>query len=168
MASRRVNAHTGRVANWFFLLVLVVGGLGAIRLRRRTSSPPLPPAGPAAEVSDLTDLDAAFDRVCAAHSHELGILLRARLSQLVQRQVPVRAIRQAPGDRAVRVCFADGTVVLARGHAPGDFAQIAWALHGQSVRLAAFATDEDGTHLDFRWRPDHRMAAVAVGLDQPD
>lgn|GEM_PF-631976 len=168
MASRRVDAHTGCVVTWFFLLVLVVGGLGAIRLRRGTTSARPPAAGRATELSDLTDLDAAFDRVCTAHSHELGILLGARLAQLVHRQVPVRAIRQAPGDRAVRVCFADGTVVLARGHAPGDFARIAWALHGQSVRLAAFATDEDGTHLDFRWRPDHRMAAVAVGLDQPD
>ena len=168
MASWPVDAHTGRVVTWFFLLVLAVGGLGAIRLRRGRSSSPPPPAGRAAEVNDLTDLDAAFDRVCAAHSHELGILLCARLTQLVHRRVPVRAIRQAPGDRSVRVCFADGTVVLARGHSPGDFARIAWAMHGQSVRLAAFATDEDGTHLDFRWRPDHRMAAVAVGLDQPD
>ena len=168
VASGQVDAHTGCVGTWFLLLVLVVGGLGAIRLRRGRSSPLPLPVGRAAVDSDLTDLDAVFDRVCAAHAHELGILLGARLTQLVHRQVPVRAIRQAPGARAVRVCFADGTVVLARGHAPGDFARIAWALHGQSVRLAAFATDEDGTHLDFRWRPDHRMAAVAVGLDQPD
>lgn len=150
---------------WIVLAALVVGGLGAVRLRRRPSTasgPPndLPP--------DLADLDAAFDRVCAAHSHELGILLAARLSQLVSRRVPVRAIRQAPGERAVRVCFADGTVVLARGHTPGDFARIAWALHGRPVRLAGFSTEESGTHLDFRWSPDQRMAAVAVGLDQPD
>ena len=102
LLSRRVDAHTGCVVTWFFLLVLVVGGLGAIRLRRGTTSAPPPAAGRATELSDLTDLDAAFDRVCTAHSHELGILLGARLAQLVHRQVPVRAIRQAPGDRAVR------------------------------------------------------------------
>jgi hypothetical protein len=153
------------------LAALVVGGLGAVRLRRR----PAPQAAPAeddtrdlAELADLADLDAAFDRLCAAHSHELGVLLAARLSQLVGRRVPVRAIRQAPGERSVRVCFADGTVVLARGQIPGDFARVAWALHGRPVRLAGFSSDEAGTHLDFRWSPDQRMAAVAVGLDQPD
>jgi len=153
------------VGTWLVLAALVVGGLGAVRLRQRPAAAAtwpmdLPP--------DLADLDAAFDRLCAAHSHELGILLGARLSQLVRRRVPVRAIRQAPGERAVRVCFADGTVVLARGHAPGDFARVAWALQGRPVRLAGFSSDESGTHLDFRWSPDQRMAAVAVGLDQPD
>jgi len=153
------------VSTWLVLGVLVVGGLGAVRLRHR----PTPPAASPEDLApDLADLDAAFDRLCAAHSHELGILLAARLSQLVSRRVPVRAIRQAPGERAVRVCFADGTVVLARGHAPGDFARVAWALHGRPVRLAGYSSDEVGTHLDFRWSPDQRIGAVAVGLDQPD
>ena len=140
------------------------GVLGAVRLRR-----PQPSAtAPADAAPAVDDLDAAFDRVCADHGHELGVLLGARLRQLVGRRVPVRAIRRAPGDRAVRVCFADGTVVLARGQAPGDFARIAWAMHGQSVRLVGFHPDEQGLQLDFRWAPDQRVEAIAVGLDQPD
>jgi len=153
---------------WLLLGALVVGGLGAVRLRQRPAPAAASEAAPAGLPADLASLDAAFDRLCAAHSHELGILLAARLSQLVRRRVPVRAIRQAPGERSVRVCFADGTVVLARGNAPGDFARVAWALHGRPVHLAWFSSDEAGTHLDFRWSPDQRIGAVAVGLDQPD
>ncbi len=153
---------------WLLLGALVVGGLGAVRLRQRPAPAGTSEAAPAGLPADLANLDAAFDRLCAAHSHELGILLAARLSQLVHRRVPVRAIRQAPGERSVRVCFADGTVVLARGNAPGDFARVAWALHGRPVHLAWFSSDEAGTHLDFRWSPDQRIGAVAVGLDQPD
>jgi len=157
---------------WLLLGALVVGSLGAVRLRQRpapaAASEAASGAAPAGLPADLANLDAAFDRLCAAHSRELGILLAARLSQLVHRRVPVRAIRQAPGERSVRVCFADGTVVLARGNAPGDFARVAWALHGRPVHLAWFSSDEAGTHLDFRWSPDQRIGAVAVGLDQPD
>jgi hypothetical protein len=155
------------VGTWLVLAALVIGAVGAIRLRR-AATPVATAASAEGLPPDLADLDEAFDRVLAAHSHELGVLLASRLRQLVHRRVPVRAIRQAPGERTVRVCFADGTVVLARGHAPGDFAKVAWALHGRPVRLAGFSSDEAGTHLDFRWSPDQRIAAVAVGLDQPD
>ncbi len=160
------------MGTWLVLLALGAGVLGAIRLRRPQPSGAFKaaPAGqaPAAQARVVEDLDDAFERVCAAHGHEVGILLGARLHQLVLRGVPVRAIRRAPGERAVRVCFADGTVVLARGQVPGDFARIAWAMHGQSVRLAQFHSAEQGLQLDFRWAPDQRLAAIAVGLDQPD
>lgn len=123
---------------------------------------------PGPESADTDDLDAAFDRVLAAHSHELGILLGSRLQRLVDRRVPVRSISEAPGTMAVRVGFADGTVVLAKGVVPGDFVRIAWGIHISSVRLHAFNRIDTTTHLDLRWQPNGAVGIVALGLDQPD
>lgn len=114
------------------------------------------------------ELGAALDRVWAEHADDAGTLLDARLRQLVRRGVPARAIRRAPGGRAVRVVFADGTVVLCRGTGRGDFGRLGMALLHHSVRLGGYAHHVDGTRLEFRWNPDQRLAAVAVGLDQPD
>lgn len=172
------------------MVALLVGGLGAIRWRRQGGAAglasgrpaviagapeavarPVPSAdgtvGPGTVADDLDDLDAAFDRVLEAHSRELGILLGARLQRLVDRRVPVRAIRDAPGTPAARVCFADGTIVLARGVVPGDLVRVAWGIHASSVRLHAFSRADATTRLDLRWR-DGAVAMVALGLDQPD
>ncbi|MEO7061884.1 MAG: hypothetical protein ABI083_19385 [Lapillicoccus sp.] len=127
-----------------------------------------PADAPGPESADTDDLDAAFDRVLAAHSHELGILLGSRLQRLVDRRVPVRSISEAPGTMAVRVGFADGTVVLAKGVVPGDFVRIAWGIHISSVRLHAFNRIDTTTHLDLRWQPNGAVGIVALGLDQPD
>ena len=113
-------------------------------------------------------LHEALERVWAEHAHDAETLLYARLHQLVQRGVPVRAIRRAPGGRAVRVVFADNTVVLCKGTGTGDFGRLGMAMHRGAVRLGAYAQEEAGTRLEFRWNPDQRLAAVAVGLDQPD
>lgn len=125
-------------------------------------------AGPDEAAFDVESVGAALERVWAEHAHDADTILDARLRQLVARKVPVRAIRRAPGDRAVRVAFADGTVLLCRGSGQGDFGRLGLALHRHSVRLATFAHVEDVTRLEFAWNPDHRLAAVAVGLDQPD
>jgi len=117
--------------------------------------------------ADVDDLDAVFDRVLESHSRELGILLGSRLQRLVDRRVPVRAIREAPGTSAARVCFADGTIVLARGVEPGDFVRIAWGIHASSVWLQGFSRVDATTRLDLRWH-EGRVAVVALGLDQPD
>jgi hypothetical protein len=119
------------------------------------------PVGPEA-------LDAALERVWAEHVGDADTLLAARLRLLVHRGVPARALRPAPGARTVRVVFADGTVVLCRGTGQGDFGRLGLAMLHHSVRLGSFRSANDGTRLEFRWHPDHRLAAVAVGLDQPD
>jgi hypothetical protein len=113
-------------------------------------------------------LQEALERVWAEHAHDAETLLYARLHQLVQRGVPVRAIRRAPGGRTVRVVFADNTVVLCQGTGTGDFGRLGMAMHRGAVRLGAYAQEEAGTRLEFRWNPDQRLAALAVGLDQPD
>jgi hypothetical protein len=170
------------------LLTLIVAVAAAIRWRRR--APEAPPSHgseddgstsrpsedavrapwPAAEAVEPQDgsLHEALERVWAEHAHGAETLLDARLHQLVQRGVPVRALRRAPGGRAVRVVFADNTVVLCRGTGTGDFGRLGLAMHRSAVRLGEFAHEETGTRLEFRWNPGQRLAAVAVGLDQPD
>ena len=113
-------------------------------------------------------LHEALERVWAEHAHGAETLLDARLHQLVQRGVPVRALRRAPGGRVVRVVFADNTVVLCRGTGTGDFGRLGVAMHRSSVRLDEYVHEESGTRLEFCWNPGQRLAAVAVGLDQPD
>lgn len=171
------------------LLTLVVAVAAAIRWRRRAPEGPPPPQGseddatvsrpsddappapwPAAEGLEPQDgsLHEALERVWAEHAHDAETLLDARLHQLVQRGVPVRALRRAPGGRVVRVVFADNTVVLCQGTGTGDFGRLGVAMHRSAVRLGGFAHEETGTRLEFHWNPGQRLAAVAVGLDQPD
>jgi hypothetical protein len=169
------------------LLMLVVAVGAAIRWRRRapeepttppdapdtswtTAAPPPPPVVAAGDAEASLDgsLHEALERVWAEHAHDAETLLYARLHQLVQRGVPVRAIRRAPGGRVVRVVFADNTVVLCQGTGTGDFGRLGLAMHRSAVRLGGYAHEETGTRLEFRWNPGQRLAAVAVGLDQPD
>ena len=128
-----------------------------------------PQPGQPDDVLGLEGLDAALDRVWAEHAGAADTLLDARLRLIVHRGIPARAIRPAPGARTIRVVFADGTVLLCRGTGQGDFGRLGLALQQhRSVRLGSFARVADGTRLEFRWHPDHRLAATAVGLDQPD
>ena len=171
------------------LLTLVVAVAAAIRWRPRPTAAPEPPparrdAAPAtgspatprsAAPTDGDDvvavdgsLDEALERVWAEHASSAEALLYARLHQLVQRGVPVRAIRRAPGGQVVRVVFADNTVVLCQGTGIGDFGRLGLAMHRSAVRLSGYVQEEAGTRLEFRWSRDQHLAAVAVGLDQPD
>ncbi len=141
------------------------------RWARRASAAPARRSGrgpdePVLSPGDVVELDELFARAHAEHSHEVDVLLAARLQPLVRRSVPVRAIRPAPGPHAVRICFADGTVVLARGHTPGDLGMLAFVLRSHAVRLESCQRDETGTQLVFRWTRDRSLGAVAVGLDQ--
>ena len=165
------------------LLTLVVAVAAAIRWRRRVPSAPEDDAadrarprptthgaGDIAETAAELDgsLNDALERVWAEHAHDAETLLYARLHQLVQRGVPVRAIRRAPGNQVVRVVFADNTVVLCQGTGTGDFGRLGLAMHRSAVRLGGYVHEESGTRLEFRWNPGQCLAAVAVGLDQPD
>ncbi|MEP6648317.1 MAG: hypothetical protein ABJA74_00175 [Lapillicoccus sp.] len=145
------------------------------RVKAPTTAEAVEPVEPvdAADPVDAVDtvdgsLHDALERVWAEHAHDAETLLYARLHQLVQRGVPVRAIRRAPGGRVVRVVFADNTVVLCQGSGTGDFGRLGLAMHRSAVRLGGYAHEEGGTRLEFRWNPGQRLAAVAVGLDQPD
>ncbi len=142
-----------------------VGDVGPGRGRGREATPPGQPDG----ILGIDGLGAALDRVWAEHAGAADTLLDSRLRLIVHRGIPARAIRPAPGTRTIRVVFADGTVVLCRGTGQGDFGRLGLALQQhRSVRLRSFTRGTDGTRLEFRWHPDHRLAATAVGLDQPD
>ncbi len=125
------------------------------------------PDGPGGAIGHA-GVEAALARVWAEHVGEADTLLESRLRLLVHRGVPARAIRPAPGTRTVRVVFADGTVLLCRGSGQGDFGRLGLAMLHHSVRLGSFRRTADGTRLEFRWHPDQSLAALAVGLDQPD
>ncbi|MEO3938440.1 hypothetical protein V3N99_17025 [Dermatophilaceae bacterium Soc4.6] len=114
------------------------------------------------------ELNATFDAVLAAHAHELGDLLETRLHGLIARQVPVRAIRAAPGTRTARVCFADGTVVLARSGGGRDLAAVVVGMQSGAVVLSGFAREDSLTRLTLRSRSGRPLALLAIGLDQPD
>ncbi len=157
----------------------LVGALGLARAlvgwRRRRSAAgesghpfgtiPFPDAG-TFPVDD--ELDAAFDAVLAAHSHELGDLLEMRLRGLIARQVPVRAIRPAPGTHTARLCFADGTVVLARSGGGRELSAIVLGMQSGSVVVSGFTREDPLTRLDLRSRTGRPLAVLAIGLDQPD
>lgn len=176
--------HTGTVDGRWLLVSVVVAAAAAVRLGRRTPSDPVPPRSATADgrpdpippgqgvaADDLVGvdgLDAALARVWAEHAGGADTLLDARLAVIVRRGVPARAIRPAPGTHTVRVVFADGTVLLCRGTGHGDFGRLGLALHHHSVRLGSYSRGAAGTRLEFQWHPDQHLAAVAVGLDQPD
>ncbi|GAA1903515.1 hypothetical protein [Lapillicoccus jejuensis] len=153
---------------------LAVGVLGALGWRRRRDAGAAPDPTPPAQgvrrpgVGLDPGLDEALTAVLDAHGSLVGDLLEQRLRGLVARQVPVRAIRPAPGVRTGRVCFADGTVVLARSAQGGELAAIAMAMHRSSILLTGYARDGGVTRLDLRGRTGQPMALLAVGLDQPD
>jgi len=114
------------------------------------------------------ELNAAFDAVLAAHAHELGDLLEMRLRGLIARQVPVRAIRPAPGTHTARICFADGTVVLARSGSGRELSAIVLGMQSGSVVVSGFTREDPLTRLDLRSRAGRPLALLAIGLDQPD
>ncbi len=176
------------------LLTLVVAAAAAIRWRRRPPEPPDDPSETAAAADadrrrrpdspaapapaprprrrstidgSVVDgsLHEALERVWAEHASSAEALLYARLHQLVQRGVPVRAIRRAPGGQVVRVVFADNTVVLCQGTGIGDFGRLGLAMHRSAVRLSGYAQEEAGTRLEFRWstRPAPRRGRRGAG-----
>ena len=105
-------------------------------------------------------LDEALTAVLDAHGSLVGDLLEQRLRGLMARQVPVRAIRPAPGVRTGRVCFADGTVVLARSAQGKELAAVAMAMHRSSILLTGYARDGGVTRLDLRGRGGQPLATA--------
>ncbi|HEX2705415.1 MAG TPA: hypothetical protein VHM65_06625 [Candidatus Lustribacter sp.] len=118
---------------------------------------------------DLAELDAAFAEISAESGVSVSVLLAARLQPLIARKVPIRAIRAASGPRSVRVQFADGTVVRARGTRAGDMGVLAQEVLQHSVRLTALSHETGQTHLVFSGPQTRRpIGAIALGLDQPE
>ena len=114
---------------------------------------------------DLERIFAEVDREEAAH---LMRLLELRMGDVIRRQVPVRAIRQAPARTVARICFSNGVIVLATTMKAGDLVHMASAMLTTSVTLDELSHTPEGPVLRFVWRGGGRIEVLAVGLDQAD
>lgn len=164
------------------ILVLGLSGLRAVRDRGRTDAPAScdppatpPRARPSNQVEpssmlseDEADLEQMFAAVDSEVLEDLLGLLEVRLRGVMLRGVPVRVIRASPAPSVARICFSDGTTVLATTKRPGEMVPMAFAMLKTSVTLEAFEHTQDGPSLRFGWRPGGTLEVLAVGLDQAD
>jgi hypothetical protein len=135
--------------------------------RRRRTSPAFDEEAALAP-GDLAELDDLFAAVEAEQSGARDARVALQLSTLVDRGVPVRAVEVAPGLQAIRLRFADGTVVLVRGWVPGDAGLLARWVRACSVVPVACSVGARGTQLEFSVEGQpNRLALRVTGLDQP-
>lgn len=155
---------------------VLVAGLGMVRARRerpkgrerRARPAPSTVDTPALTLDDTSDLEARFAAIFDEASRTVEVLVEARLDVLRHRRVPLRAVRPAPGPHAARLCFANGTVVLAHGSRPGELYNLAIGVQHHTICLESWARVPEGLTLHFAWRPKGSAKLVAVGLDQAD
>jgi len=130
-----------------------------------------PVAGEAAlDVVDLREIEDTFAQIEHDLHRSLLQLVHARLELVMARRAPVAALRESPADHTARVCFADGTTVIAESRPPGRLGHLAVevlrARHRtllEEVRLAP-----TGVEMRFALSGGRRFTAWAVGLDQGD
>ena len=103
------------------------------------------------EPDDMAELTALLDAVALEHAERLASRLVALLALVVRRRVPVRLVEPGPVDHLVRIRFADGTAVLARGRQPGALGLLAVdVLSHQSVCLVV--AEQVGDMIAVRFR----------------
>ena len=115
------------------------------------------------------DLHAALDAAAAEHHAALTSHLSAALTRVSNRGTPLRGAERYGSDGAVRLRFADGTTVLARGDGKGGlgFAAVA-VIRGSAVLLTDVHDDGSGVHAVLVWDRRHHVAIEVLGGDQPD
>jgi hypothetical protein len=167
---------------WALAVVALVlaAGLGWQRAARRTPDVPRlthetraprgrpDPDDPPLSRDDEQDLERMFAEVDREEAAHLMRLLELRMGDVIHRQVPVRAIRQAPARTVARICFSNGVIVLATTRKPGDLVHMATAMLTTSVTLDELSHTADGPVLRFAWRGGGGLEVLAVGLDQAD
>ncbi|MHA6511826.1 hypothetical protein [Tessaracoccus sp. Z1128] len=126
-----------------------------------------PPHGSFDDLFDR-DLSAALDATAAEHSAALATHLFAALSRVKNRGTPLRGAESFGSDGAVRLRFADGTTVLARGDGRGGlgFAAVA-VLRGAAVLLSDVRRGPEGVRAVLTWERRHRVEIEVLGGDQP-
>ncbi|MBB1516355.1 hypothetical protein H5398_10290 [Tessaracoccus sp. MC1679] len=115
------------------------------------------------------DLHAALDATAAEHRASLTRHLVADLSRVQNRGTPLRGAEGYGSDGVVRLRFADGTTVLARGDGKGGlgFAAVA-VIRGSAVLLAGVHDDGLTVHAVLAWDRRHHVRIEIIGSDQPD
>lgn len=120
---------------------------------------------------DLFDeeLHAALDAAAAEHRADLASHLLAALSRIQNRGTPLRGAEGYGRDGVVRLRFADGTSVLARGDGRGGlgFAAVA-VLRGSAVLLKDVRNDGAHVRALLVWNRRHHVEIDVLGSDQPD
>lgn len=129
--------------------------------RAERSEPTLDPA----DIAELAERFAAVDAE-QARAHSFAIDMRLRV--LARRRVPLRAVQPAPTAGTARICFADGTVVLARAARPGELVNLVCGVHRAATCLASWNAGPPQTTMRFAWSHGHTADLIALGLDQSD
>lgn len=119
---------------------------------------------------DLFDEDLNGRLSAAEAEHRAGVAshLVADLVRVRNRGTPLRGAERFGSDGAVRLRFADGTSVLARGDGKGGlgFAAVA-VLRGSAVLLTDVHSDGVGVRAVLAWDRRHRLEIEIIGGDQP-
>lgn len=144
-------------------LALLLAGLVVARARAASAD-----AATLLVPADLADIEARLEAIARQERNAAAALVTSRLEVARRRRVPVRAVRPAPAPHTVRICFADGTVVLAHGLHPGSLTGLAVLVRQHSVCLEQWHAEAGGFRLVFTWAPNGRAEAIALGLDQAD
>ena len=115
------------------------------------------------------DLHAALDATAAESRAAVTRRLMRDLSMVQNRGTPLRGAERYGSDGAVRLRFADGTSVLARGDGKGGlgFAAVA-VLRGSSVLLTGLNDDGVRLRAALVWNRSHHVEIEVIGSDQPD
>jgi len=97
------------------------------------------------------------------------MLVLEHLLLVMRRRCPVTAVRKSPVEGTGRVCFADGTTVIAATRPAGHLSQLAVALLRGRVLLESVRAVGDGVEMVFsQQQGSGRFTAYAIGLDQED
>ncbi|MFT4295381.1 MAG: hypothetical protein QM582_08205 [Micropruina sp.] len=117
-----------------------------------------------ADAEELRELERQIEQ-------EFGVarvqVLMHRLTNVVRRNVPLRAVRPGPARGLARICFADGTTVQVRGRQVGDLGYLAATAITRTVWVSDFHAEQSNVVVDLDWDRG-RVSVVAVGLDQAD
>ncbi len=140
-------------------------GRGRLREWLGLSETPAVPAsvGLHLAAADVEELAAIGREVAAEYGASSPAVLRANLTRLLARRVPVRGLRGGLVRSVGGLQFADGTVVLVRGRHVGDLGRIAVGIQLGEVQLAGFRNESDGITLEVRYG-GHRDQLCALGV----
>ena len=114
------------------------------------------------------DLEASFAEVEADLRTDRDILVLERLLLVLRRRCPVASVRRSPAEGTGRVCFANGTTVLAATRPPGHLSELAVAVMRGRVLLESVRAVGDGVEMVFAAKGGGHLIAYAIGLDQED
>lgn len=148
----------------------------ATRSRRRPARSGAGSAGSSERLdpADTASIGATLESIGHAHADARNRRLTILVTQLIDRQVPARAVEVVPGQAEARVRFADGTTVRARGEERGDLGLLAGVMREVSVTPTACTCDDTGVHIIFDRAarqvigPPRRLSIRVIGIDQPD